>query len=62
VRLVVYADRRVRYLEQRNVALETPMKLKRFPFDNQILEANIISFGESFLHSSQPVRRSSIIL
>lgn len=50
VRLVVYADGRVRYMEQRNVTLETPMQLKRFPFDNQVLEANIISFGD---HSDQ---------
>lgn len=45
--LVVHADGRVRYLEQRNVTLETPMQLHRFPFDEQILEANIIAFGSS---------------
>ncbi len=47
VRLVVHADGRVRYLEQRNVTLETPMQLQRFPFDEQTLEANIIAFGDS---------------
>lgn len=50
VRLVVHADGRVRYMEQRSVTLETPMQLARFPFDDQILEANIISFGD---HSDQ---------
>jgi len=46
VRLVVHADGRVRYLEQRNVTLETPMQLRRFPFDEQTLEASIVPFGE----------------
>jgi hypothetical protein len=46
VRIVVHSDGRVRYMEQRNVTLETPMKLQRFPFDVQALEANIIAFGE----------------
>lgn len=46
VRVVVHADGRVRYQQQRNVTLETPMKLQRFPFDKQILEANIIAFGD----------------
>ena len=50
VRLVVHPDGRVRYMEQRSVTLETPMRLARFPFDDQILEANIISFGD---HSDQ---------
>lgn len=45
LRLEVHADGRVRYLEQRNVTLETPMELQRFPFDEQVLEASIISFG-----------------
>lgn len=47
LRLVVHADGRVHYLEQRNVILETPMQLQRFPFDEQVLEANIIAFGNS---------------
>lgn len=50
VRLVVHADGRVRYMEQRSVTLETPMQLRRFPFDRQVLAANIISFGD---HSDQ---------
>ncbi len=41
----VYPDGRVRYLEQRNVTLETPMKLQPFPFDTQTLEAKMIAFG-----------------
>ncbi len=41
----VYPDGRVRYMEQRNVTLETPMKLRRFPFDTQTLEAKMIAFG-----------------
>ena len=47
VRIVVHADGQVRYLEQRNVTLETPMKLHRFPFDEQTLEADLIAFGTS---------------
>lgn len=47
MRLVVHADGRVHYLAQRNVILETPMQLQRFPFDTQTLEANIIAFGNS---------------
>ena len=46
VKVVVHADGRVRYLEQRNVILETPMKLQQFPFDEQTLEANLIAFGD----------------
>jgi hypothetical protein len=46
VRIVVHADGRITYQQQRNVTLETPMQLQRFPFDRQILEANIIAFGD----------------
>lgn len=45
VTLQVHPDGRVRYLEQRNVTLETPMKLQSFPFDTQTLEAKMIAFG-----------------
>jgi hypothetical protein len=41
----VHSDGRVHYLEQRNVTLETPMKLQPFPFDTQVLEAKMIAFG-----------------
>jgi hypothetical protein len=50
VRLVVHPDGRVRLIEQRSVTLETPMQLRKFPFDSQVLEASIISFGD---HSDQ---------
>lgn len=46
VRLVIYPDGRVRYMEQRSVTLETQMQLHRFPFDKQELAAYIISFGD----------------
>ena len=42
----VMSDGKVRYKEQRNVTLETPMKLQRFPFDTQVLEADIVAFGD----------------
>ncbi len=45
VTIQVHPDGRVRYLEQRNVTLETPMKLQPFPFDTQTLEAKMIAFG-----------------
>lgn len=46
VRIAVEADGTVSYQQQRNVTLETPMQLQRFPFDKQVLEANIIAFGD----------------
>lgn len=45
VTIEVHPDGRVRYLEQRNVTLETPMQLHPFPFDVQTLEAKMIAFG-----------------
>jgi len=45
ITIEVHPDGRVRYLEQRNVTLETPMKLQPFPFDTQTLEARMIAFG-----------------
>ncbi|QEG33359.1 ligand-gated ion channel [Bythopirellula goksoeyrii] len=45
ITIQVHHDGRVRYMEQRNVTLETPMKLKPFPFDTQTLEAKMIAFG-----------------
>lgn len=47
IRIEVHADGQVRYLEQRNVTLETPMSLSSFPFDTQYLKAYIIPFGNS---------------
>lgn len=46
IKIEVYPDGAVRYLEQRNVTLETPMFLKKFPFDEQTLKAYIIVFGD----------------
>ena len=46
LRITVRADGTVRYKDQRNVALETPMELQSFPFDVQTLHATIISFGD----------------
>lgn len=45
VKITVYADGQVRYAEQRNVLLETPMSLQDYPFDIQHLKAYIIPFG-----------------
>lgn len=50
LRLTVHSDGTVRYKDQRNVTLETPMALQSFPFDVQTLQAEIISFGD---HSDQ---------
>ena len=45
VKLTVYPDGTVRYAEQRNVLLETPMSLEDYPFDIQRLNAYIVPFG-----------------
>lgn len=45
ITIEVHPDGRVRYMEQRNVTLETPMQLHAFPFDTQTLEAKMIAFG-----------------
>ena len=45
VKITVYSDGQVRYAEQRNVLLETPMSLQDYPFDIQHLKAYIIPFG-----------------
>jgi hypothetical protein len=45
ITIEVHPDGRVRYMEQRNVTLETPMELRAFPFDTQTLEAKMIAFG-----------------
>ncbi|MBC2594657.1 hypothetical protein H5P28_10335 [Ruficoccus amylovorans] len=46
IKISIYPDGRVRYLDQRSVLLETPMDLQAFPFDVQKLEASIVSFGD----------------
>jgi hypothetical protein len=47
VTLTVHPDGTVRYREQRNVVLETPMNLRAFPFDTQQLRAAMIPFGNT---------------
>lgn len=47
VKIEIYPSGTVRYMEQRNVTLETPMDLRKFPFDVQTLRAFLISFGDS---------------
>ena len=46
LRITIRSDGTVRYKDQRNVTLETPMELHSFPFDVQTLHAEIISFGD----------------
>lgn len=46
LRITVRSDGTVRYKDQRNVTLETPMALQNFPFDVQTLQATVISFGD----------------
>ncbi|MED7820209.1 MULTISPECIES: ligand-gated ion channel [unclassified Francisella] len=43
--LRVYPNGDVIYTEQRTLTLETPMQLRKFPFDKQNLSAYIIPFG-----------------
>jgi hypothetical protein len=43
--LRIYPNGDVVYTEQRTLALETPMQLRKFPFDKQKLSAYIIPFG-----------------
>jgi hypothetical protein len=45
ITLRIFPDGTVRYLEQRNATLETPMDLREFPFDTQRLRASMIPFG-----------------
>jgi hypothetical protein len=45
VTLTVFPDGLVRYAEQLNARLETPMQLHDFPFDSQRLRALMVPFG-----------------
>ena len=47
VTVMVSPDGIVRYREQRNAVLETPMELHDFPFDTQRLRASMIPFGST---------------
>lgn len=46
ISIKISANGTVRFKEQRNVTLETPMRLKRFPFDTQVLKAHMIPFSD----------------
>ena len=45
IKIEVRPDGHVRFLEARNVTLETPMQLEPFPFDTQTLQARMVAFG-----------------
>ena len=47
IKIEVRPDGHVRFLEARNVTLETPMRLEPFPFDTQTLEARMVAFGSN---------------
>jgi hypothetical protein len=47
IKIEVNPEGTVRYKEQRNVTLETPMSLRPFPFDTQKLRAVVLSFGDT---------------
>jgi hypothetical protein len=47
ITLTVHPDGTVRYREQRNALLETPMDLRDFPFDTQHLRTSMVAFGNT---------------
>lgn len=47
VKIEVYPDGHVRYLDQHNAVLETPMDLRDYPFDSQKLQAELVPFGDN---------------
>ncbi|WP_269542214.1 hypothetical protein [Cerasicoccus fimbriatus] len=47
IKVEVYSDGRVRYLEERNITVQSTMNLRKFPFDQQELSAILIPFGNS---------------
>lgn len=47
ITIKIHPDGRVQFSEQKNITLETPMKLQSFPFDVQTLEAKMVAFGNS---------------
>jgi len=46
VKIEVYPNGRVRYIDQHNAILETPMDLRDYPFDSQQLRAELVPFGD----------------
>jgi len=47
VKIEVHANGSVRYLEERNIVIQSTMDLRKFPFDEQTLRAMVIPFGNS---------------
>ncbi len=47
VKIEVYPDGHVRYMDQHNAVLETPMDLRDYPFDSQKLQAELVPFGDN---------------
>jgi hypothetical protein len=47
VKIEVYPDGHVRYIDQHNAVLETPMDLRDYPFDQQHLRAELVPFGDT---------------
>lgn len=47
ITLMVFPDGTVRYREQRNAVLETPMELHAFPFDSQRLKVFMVPFANT---------------
>jgi hypothetical protein len=47
ISLRVFPDGTVRYAEQRNATLETPMSLQDYPFDTQQLRVLLVPFGDT---------------
>jgi len=47
VKIEVYPDGHVRYIDQHNAVLETPMDLRDYPFDTQHLRAELVPFGDN---------------
>ena len=47
ITLRVFPDGTVRYAEQRNATLETPMSLQDYPFDTQRLRVLLVPFGDT---------------
>ena len=47
IKIEIYPDGKVKYFEQRNAILETPMSLQDYPFDTQKLRVLMIPFGNN---------------
>ena len=47
IKIEVYPNGHVRYLDQHSAVLETPMDLRDYPFDRQRLRAELVPFGDT---------------